>query len=156
MKNMVSVLTLSVLLSSPLFVNGALADEKSAKDKSYGHGMNQSVMPGNGMMMSQEQMMGISKHMQEMQGIMLTIKNEPNPEKHQVLMQEHMQVMQQGMQMMHGGMGNDKNAGRKMGAMDMEKRMEMMGQRMGMMQMMMGQMMDHETEANKVPGHRHQ
>ena len=42
-----------------------------------------------------------------------------------------------------------------MDKMDMMKRMEMMEERMGMMQMMMGQMMDHESETKKSPVHKH-
>lgn len=145
MKNIVSVLTLSVLLSPPL-----LAAEDSAKEKGYG--MGHSAMPGYGMMMSQEQMKSMEKHMETMQEMMLTIKNEQDPKKRQALMQEHRQMMQQGMQMMHGGMSMDKHAGGKMGAMKMEKRMEMIEHRMGMMKMMMGQMIDHNyVEDNKAP-----
>ncbi|RLA42402.1 MAG: hypothetical protein DRR06_08610 [Gammaproteobacteria bacterium] len=46
---------------------------------------------------------------------------------------------------MHGG----KSMGEGMKDMPMEERMKMMGGRMNMMQMMMGQMMEHQREAEK-------
>ncbi|WP_322500056.1 hypothetical protein [Kangiella aquimarina] len=38
---------------------------------------------------------------------------------------------------------------------EMMKRMDMMEERMAMMQMMMGQIMVHESEAKKAPVHKH-
>lgn len=68
-------------------------------------------------------------------------------------MQEHMQAMQMMNKCMpmqdrmkmteHQGKGMSD----KMGEPDMMKRMDMMEERTGMMQMMMGQMMEHESEA---------
>ena len=53
-----------------------------------------------------------------------------------------MRVMQEGMRLMGDGMGMDmnKDESSKMDDMDMIKRMDMMEERMGMMQMMMGGM----------------
>ena len=68
-----------------------------------------------------------------------------------------MRVMQKGMRLMGDGMGMEVTVGEssKMDDMDMIKRMDMMEERMGMMQMMMGQMMDHESESQKTPVHKH-
>ena len=86
--------------------------------------------------------------------MMSKINAETDQEKHQQLMHEHMQAMHKGMQMMnHGmpeGMGKEKSSN-----MDMTERMDKMEKHMNMMQMMMEQMMEHESETQKKPLHKH-
>ena len=144
MKTIISVLAVTALLSSPVF----------ADDHGHNGGMDKSDMTAGGMMMSHEQMVTMHKHMQKMTDIMKKIKTETDSEKRQKLMQQHINDMQEGMKMRMGDMSMDMKTQSKMGDKDMMKRMTMMEQRMGMLQMMMGQMMDHELEAKKVPEHK--
>lgn len=91
--------------------------------------------------------------MQEMRALMERIHGTSDPAERQRLMTEHMQAMREGMtmmgRMMGGGMMGGRGAGQcaendtecRMRQMQGEQRM--MGERMGMMQTMMGQMMEH-------------
>jgi len=96
--------------------------------------------------------------MQEMRALMARIHDAADPAERQRLMAEHMQAMHDGMtmmgRMMGGGMmggpaGAEGRAGQcAQGDTDcrmrqMQGQQSMMGERMGMMQMMMGQMMEH-------------
>jgi len=94
-------------------------------------------------MMSSGSMMQMNEHMGKLQSQMTNIKREKSSEKRNMMMHEHMQSMQQGMKMMKGGMeSTDK---KEMGNMPIDKRMEMMQDKINMMQMMMGQMMEHNA-----------
>ncbi len=149
-KKMLSTVFISTLLASPVFAEKG--HEHADKNQSMGGGM----MMG---MMSHDQMMEMHEHMQKMHSMMEKIQSETDPEKHQKLMAEHMQAMQEGMHMMNKDMGmksgtkksSHKGEGMRenMGDMDVMKRMDMMEERMGMMQMMMGQMMEHESETER-------
>ena len=85
-----------------------------------------------------------------------------DPQKRQKLMTEHMQSMRDSMKTMHamgGGMmgkkgepmmeGSGDSGGAPMGKM-MMKRHKMMEDRMDMMQMMLEQMMEHESAEQKM------
>jgi hypothetical protein len=134
MKNMICTLVLAAIISSP-----ALAEN------GHVHGDNKDQkMSGMMGMMSQENMKAMHEHMQKMHEQMMKIKAETDPEKRQILIDEHMQSMQEGMQMMNA---RGKGESSTMGNMDMNKRMGMMEERMGMMQMMMEQMMNHQSES---------
>lgn len=87
-------------------------------------------------------------HMQEMDTLMAAIKAEQDPAKLEALMQQHMELMHAGMEMMSRGEGATNG-------MTMEDRMQGMEHRMEMMQMMMGQMMEHDTEESARPIHQH-
>ena len=145
MKKLISTLVIAAAISSPVFA-----------EKGHEHGDSKD-QPMGGMMMGHEQMMAMHEHMQKMKEMMAKIKAETDPEKRQQLMQEHRRTMQGGMKMLDDGMGMEMTVGEssKMDDMDMIKRMDMMEERMGMMQMMMGQMMDHESESQKTPVHKH-
>jgi hypothetical protein len=152
MINLLSTFAVLVVISSPVLA-----------EKGHDHVDNKAQPMGG--MMSHEQMMLMHEHMQKMHSMMTKIKAETDLEKHQQLMQEHMQAMHEGMQKMNKGIGmqngmkssdhQGKGMSEKMGDKDMMERMDMMEERMNMMQMMMGQMMDHKSEAQKSPVHKH-
>ena len=103
-----------------------------------------------------------------MQSQMDTIRATTNPKERQKLMQTHMQTMQESMAMMHnmgkpmmmdhdqgGGMAmsGDKGKPGDKGMMggDMMKHHQMMEERMGMMQTMMDQMLQHQQMMESMP-----
>lgn len=103
-----------------------------------------------------------------MQSQMDTIHATTNPKERKTLMQAHMQTMQESMAMMRsmskpmpmdgsqgGGMamGGDKGQPGDKGMMggDMMKRHQMMEERMGMMQTMMEQMLQHQQAMESMP-----
>lgn len=141
MKNLISALAISVLITTPAFAD---------QDHQHGKGQN---MQGNMMMemMSHEQMMAMHKHMQSMRETMDKVLEEKDSEKRQALMKEHMDQIAKGMQMMdmmQQEEGNDLMSMSNMMEM-MNERMGMMNENMGMMQMMMGQMRKHEAEKQR-------
>jgi len=104
---------------------------------------------GQGMeMMDMEKM---HRRMQEMQEIMAKTNESVKPRERQRLMQEHMKKMHEMMANMRGMMGpgmmmqssdvDGKKAIKQMDGLPMQQRLEMMGQRVDMMQVMMEQMM---------------
>ena len=141
MKTVIKAIVIATVLASPVF----------AYD---GHKLQ---MKGEGMMMgmmSNEQIMEIHQHMQDMQSLMENIKKEANSRNRQKMMGQHMDMMQGGMHMMNsqGGMMGGKSEMKNMSKnkdLNMEKRMGMMEDHMNMMQMMMGQMMEHKAEEKK-------
>ena len=88
-------------------------------------------------------MMKMNEHMGKLQSQMQNIKKEKPTEKRQMMMHEHMQSMQQGMLMLEGQMGSTDMKG-----IPMDTRMDVMQSQMNMMQMMMGQMMEHNAIKN--------
>ncbi|MBR9910226.1 MAG: hypothetical protein GYB33_07730 [Gammaproteobacteria bacterium] len=155
MKILLSTLVVAAAMSSPVFA-----------EKGHNHSENDQPMGSMMMgMMSHDQMVAMHERMQKMHDMMAKIKAENDPEKHQKLMQEHLQAMQEGMKMMNKSMGmkggmkmsdhQGKGMPEKMGDMDMMKRMDMMEERMGMMQMMMEQMMSHQSETKMSPPRKH-
>ncbi len=92
----------------------------------------------------------------------IPIQTTSDPTEHQKLMQEHMQTMLEDMQAMRtmGGpmmMGSDQGGGGAKGNHkqkargDMTQRQEMMEKRMDMMQMMMEQMLQHDSAMVAAP-----
>ena len=112
--------------------------------------------PGSQMMGSGMQDMQAS--MKKMQEQIAKIRSTSDSAERQRLMAEHMATMREamgtmmkadgsGMGMMPGGgmmRGDDKKSPTKQGPQDMHGRMGMMEQRVGMMQMMMEQMLQHQ------------
>lgn len=109
------------------------------------------------------QMSQMHTNMTLMQSQMDTIHATTNPKERQKLMQAHMQTMQESMAMMRsmskpmpmgggqgGGMamGGDKG---KPGDKGMMKHHQMMEERMGMMQTMMEQMLQHQQAMESMP-----
>lgn len=138
MKKLISAIVVStVLVSTAIF-----ASEHQAK-----HDLQQGGMAMG--MMSHDQMAVMHKHMQEMQQLMISIKQESNPEKREQLLQEHHKKMQAGMHMMMG----DTSA--QHSKMNTDERMNMMEQRMGMMHMMMKQMLESD-ELHQKQRHAHE
>jgi hypothetical protein len=97
----------------------------------------------------------MQQNMQEMQTLMAQIKEEQDPAKLEALMQQHRELMREGMGMMREGMGMMGRNGEPAAGMTMERRMEGMEGRMEMMQMMMGQMMEHDNAEAERPVHQH-
>jgi hypothetical protein len=101
---------------------------------------------------SSAMMAGMQDHMKQMQDTMAKIHATKSAEKRETLLKEHMNQMQEYMKMMKdmgagSGMGNmagkqDSGKGMGMGMMGEGMKCGMMDM-MGMMQQMMGQMMDH-------------
>lgn len=137
MKNLTRVIALIAIFAAPALAENA-----------HQHGDDQQQGAAG---MQDHQMESMHKHMEEMKAQMEQIKNEQDPEKRQQLLQEHREAMHAGMEKMRGGMGS----GQKMASMNKEDCMSMMDEHMGMMQMMMEQMMGHQTEVNKSQGHDH-
>ncbi|MCE9687300.1 hypothetical protein LZP73_13980 [Shewanella sp. AS16] len=149
MKTFLNALTLATMLALP--ASGVAQDDANA---------------GTPCNMSQEQVMAMQQHMQGMQALMHQIQQEKNPKHHAELMQQHMNGLMKGMQMMNGGQGgmsmmNDGKGGMQMMhdakkgqmmngeqtmPMNMDERLHMMELRMGMMQQMMQQMLEHSSE----------
>jgi protein CpxP len=92
----------------------------------------------NKMGMGQDQMNNMHSQMQKMQATMDSIHKEKDPKKQQKLINQHMSSMQKGMHGMMMGKGNKSSMmmgnGHTSGSIN---------QRLDMMQMMMGQMMNH-------------
>lgn len=97
-------------------------------------------------MMNHEQMMQMRDHMQEMQQLMADIRKEADPDSHMQMMSGHMEQMNKAMGMMGGAMMGRPGNG-DISHMNMEDRMQMMQDQMGMMAMMMQQMMEHYSTA---------
>jgi hypothetical protein len=137
MKMLIAATVLSTVLASTATV---------ASEHHESHSMQQGGMAMG--MMSHDQMAVMHKHMQEMQQLMASIKQESDPEKRKQLLQEHQESMQEGMHIMMG----DTSA--KHSKMNTDERISMMEQRMGMMHMMMGQMLESdELHQNQRHGH---
>lgn len=111
-------------------------------------GMKPGTMMG---MMNHEQMTQMREHMQEIQEVMAAIKAENNPERRMEMMQEHKAKMNEAMGMMGGAMMGRPEM-RNEESMNMEERMAMMQNQMGMMGMMMQQMMEHFSTGEGLHG----
>jgi len=147
-----------VALSTPVF-----ADEAHHEDKEETAGQSMSGMPMMDMDMMHEQMAKMQKTMNKIHSI-------KNMEERQKLMRQHMQEMHKGMGMMgkmsekmpgkmdrpmgiiggHGKKGMMGDDDKMLDVDGMMKRHKMMEQRMSMMQGMMGQMMEHMMQKEKM------
>jgi hypothetical protein len=124
-----------LLLCAPLAYAQAPADDHAA------HHPPAAAAPDSA---APQQMQRMQANMKGMQDMMAKIQATKDPAERQKLMQEHSKAMHAQMQMM-GGMG-----GGQMGMMkggDMMKEHQSMVDRMGMMEMMMGQMLQHQEAA---------
>ena len=133
MKNLMSALAISALLASPVFAEG---------EHQHDGDPNTQGKQGS-MMMSHERMMPMmQEHKKSMERLMGQLKKEADQGKRDELIEAHMKEMQQCMMTLNQGEGD-------MASSSTEERMKMMEERMGMRQMMMGQMMDNMVEARK-------
>jgi hypothetical protein len=139
MKTLVTAIALSAALSMPV-----LADNEH--NHQHGNDMKEAGMHGT--MMDQEHMMKMHEHMQEMEKLMSKIKRENDPKKREKLMNEHMESMHKGMNMMNANMRGKHSKG----SMEMtpDQHMEMMENRLDIMQRMMEQMMQENEEERKL------
>jgi hypothetical protein len=144
MKKYLALPLIAVFIASPAFAVETHHHVNSDTQKS-------GMMKG---MMSHDQMTNMHEHMEKMQTLMKRIKSEKDPEKHHALLEEHIKAMKEGMHMMSGrmGMGDAKGA---MKNMDAIQRIDMMEQRMSMMQMMMEQMIEHDMLKEDGVNHQH-
>ena len=102
-----------------------------------------------------QQMQRMQDNMKSMQDMMAKIHASKDPAERQKLMQEHSKAMHAQMEMMGGmggmagmgGMGGGQMKGGGMMGGDMMKEHQAMQGRMAMMEMMMGQMLQHQEAA---------
>jgi len=141
----VHLLTVAMLLAFPLpslYADDAHHPEKRAQGKSAPMAAQKGM--GGGMMENMQ------VHMKKMMQQMQEIHEARDPDKRDRLTEEHMQSMQEGMKMMKGmGGGMMMGKGKPVGD-DMRTRMDMMEQRVEMIQMMMDQMMKSREQANET------
>jgi len=109
--------------------------------------------------MSEERMSDMRGQMKEMNALMEQIKEENDPDRRDAILDSHAQSMEKMLSMMDGKsrrMGSGKKHGKMMskGRMDTGDKVEMMEERMVMMEDMMEQMMAHTVENSKTK-HRH-
>lgn len=146
MKKLITIFSLALLLANPVFAQ----DQDDTAPAPGG-------MMGMMGMMTDEQVEQMQAHLQEMQALMERVQQEDDPARRRELMQEHMTALREGMRMMGGGMmmgrgqgqGQPQGQGRGQGMnLSEEERLQRMQNHMAMMQMMMGQMMQHMAEEN--------
>lgn len=137
MKTLITTIAISAVLASTSIVASAHQENHGAQQGGMAMGM-----------MSGEQMDVMHKHMHEMQSLMASIKQESDPEKREQLLREHHNSMQEGMHMMMG------DASAQHDQMKVDERMDMMEQRLGMMNMMMEQMLESD-EIHQQQSHGH-
>jgi protein CpxP len=132
----------NVFILATLFVSSIASLSTIAwADDGHGHKSNKGGDKMNSSMMGQEQMIAMQEHMQTMNNIMTKIKGTNDSKQRNQLMQQHMDEMQKGMQTMMHGDGNN-----KVNSSQMEMRLDMMQNQMGMMQQLMEQMMQHQSQ----------
>lgn len=151
MNNIIKAIVITGVMTTTVLAYGNSPSMKG--DCMMKGGMMKGGMMG---MMNHDQMMKMHQHMEDMQSLMKNINNEKDTGKHQQMMKHHMQSMQKGMHMMNNSdCIMEKKGGTMPMDMDMEKRMNMMENHMSMMQMMMGQMIEHKLEEAKSEKNRH-
>lgn len=134
MKTLTKVILISAAISLPVLSGQVYSHAES--------NTNTDEMTG-GMMMGNQQMMGMREQMLKNESLMEQIRAEDNAEKRTQLMQEHMKSMNGQMEMMNKMMGHNQG---DMSGVKTPEHMQMMNSRMDMMQMMMKQMMEHQNE----------
>lgn len=150
MNRLTRLIACSVLVAAPVLVFAQGNTEK---------------MPRGGMM-NQEQMQQMQENMAQMQGMMQEMRDAKSDDERQRIREKHMGSMQNHMGMMRGsmvgqGMGNGQgmmnNQGKKQPGngqdkrsggpgMDDAQRMQMMEHRMDQMQLMMEQILEHQSQ----------
>lgn len=139
MKNFSKIIAISLIMATPVV---------------WAQGSDNQQSPG-GMMMSPEQMQQMHQNMSRMQD-MAPMMRESSGQNRQKLMQEHMELMQNQMHMMRGGMMGNRGMMNGQGMqghssqgnpeIKSEDRIQFMEQRMGQMQLMMEQMLEHQRD----------
>lgn len=134
MKKVISVLAIYLALTAPVFADDQYFSVESKQSS-------------NSMMTRQE-------HMQSMSSLMNALKKEKDPSKRQQLLQKHSNEMEAGINMMNHM--SDSNEDSSMSTKTISERMDIIEKRMGMMQVMISQVIDHQIQAESVkPTHRH-
>ncbi|MGK0418446.1 MAG: hypothetical protein ACJAST_003558 [Halopseudomonas sp.] len=144
MKKFCKAIALTAIFATPAFAQDGHQHGDEMMDRTMG--------------MHDQEMASMHEHMQEMHALMEEIKAEQDPEMRQQLLEEHMDVMQSGMHMMSSSMATLHQPGDKgqdMAPMNMEKCMSMMSEDKNMMQAMMDQMKEHQTQEKKLRKHIH-
>lgn len=129
MKFLATIFTIAMALSTPAF---------AAEQKPNGAEVESSTMEC--CKKGEEKMTAMQERMLEMRKLMAEIKQEQDPAKRRQLMQQHMANMRREIAMMNEE-PDDKPS------MKMGERLTMMEDRMGMMQIMMEQVLEHSSQA---------
>tara|TARA_R110000737_G_C14613063_1_gene491356 strand:- start:3163 stop:3648 length:486 start_codon:yes stop_codon:yes gene_type:complete len=154
MKTIVTLTIASLMAISPVAVVNA--QQNSDKEPmSMGMMHSDKSMPMG--MMDEAKMEKMQKHISEMDTLLEQVKKETDPEKREEMLHKHAQSMEDMMATMHGkhkgkgsSMGKHNMAKMKKGEqMPAEQKMEMMENRLMMMEQMMNQMMGHTAEKSK-------
>tara|TARA_R110001592_G_scaffold193850_3_gene441152 strand:- start:273 stop:758 length:486 start_codon:yes stop_codon:yes gene_type:complete len=154
MKTIVTLTIASLMAISPVAVVNA--QQNSDKEPmSMGMMHSDKSMPMG--MMDEAKMEKMQKHISEMDALLEQVKKETDPEKREEMLHKHAQSMEDMMATMHGkhkgkgsSMGKHNMAKMKKGEqMPAEQKMEMMENRLMMMEQMMNQMMGHTAEKSK-------
>ena len=115
----------------------------SVASSGYAANAPQGMKPGMMMgMMNHDQMMQMQEHIEQMQKLMGDIKMEHDPQQRMQMLNEHAKQMNEAMGMMGGAMMGEPG-NKNLADMNMQERMDLMQNQMGMMQQMMQQMMEH-------------
>ena len=139
MKTLITAIAISAALSAPVFASG---DHEEHKGKSMSGAEIQESKVNHREMMEM--------HTQKMEKLMAELKKENDPEKHQKLMEEHTKSMQDAMHMMNSNMRGKHGMTGQMKMPSMQQ-MDMMEDRMDMVQTLMEQMMESKTQNRKTP-----
>jgi periplasmic protein CpxP/Spy len=139
MKTLVSTMAISILLANPV---------QAAQNHDHGD----EKMQGNNASKKHDTassgMKDMHRHMKKMKQAMVQIKGEKDPVIKKQLMKNHMAEMHKAMSMMKGEkMALDVKMKDKMSKEMMHDRMTMMDKKLGMMQEMMEQMMQHNEQS---------
>ncbi len=139
MKTLVSTMAISILLANPV---------QAAQNHDHDH----EKMQGNNASKKHDTassgMKDMHRHMKKMKQAMVQIKAEKDPVIKKQLMKNHMAEMHKAMSMMKGEkMAMDVKMKDKMSKEMMHDRMTMMDKKLGMMQEMMEQMMQHNEQS---------
>lgn len=129
MKTLVTIFTIAAALSTPVFAADQEPDGAEVESSTM-----ECCKKG------EEKKTAMQESMLEMRQLMAEIKQEQDLEKRQQLMQQHMATMRREIAMMNE-VPDDKPS------MKMGERLTMMEDRMGMMQLMMEQVLEHSSQA---------
>jgi periplasmic protein CpxP/Spy len=138
MKTLITAIALTAALATPVFAS-------DDHERHQGEGMNRAEMQ-EGKVNHREMM---ATHKQRMEKIMAELKEEKDPEKHQKLMEEHTKSMRDAMHMMNSNMRGKHGVTGQMKMPSMEQ-MDMMEDRVDMVQTLMEQMVERKTEEKKA------
>ena len=109
------------------------------------------VMAGfafSGSSFAQENSIELEEHMQEMHALMERIDNEDSQARLQRLMNEHMALMHEGLALLDAG---DMNVA----SLSAEQRVTAMERKVQIMQMMLTQLLSHQSQERRRPVHEH-